>query len=150
MLLSVYYIQVYNASNNELVRTNTLVKGAIIQIDATPFRQWYESHYAQPVSKKLAAKAAAAAAASENPEEEKKKSHHVERKLEARKNDAKLDPLLETQFGAGRLYASISSRPGQVGRADGYILEGKELEVRFIITNLYIHCSSDEHPPVLH
>ena len=37
-------VQVYNASNNELVRTNTLVKSAIIQIDATPFRQWYESH----------------------------------------------------------------------------------------------------------
>jgi small subunit ribosomal protein S8e len=35
---------VYNASNNELVRTNTLVKGAIIQVDATPFRQWYETH----------------------------------------------------------------------------------------------------------
>jgi len=31
---------VYNASNNELVRTKTLVKGAIIQIDATPFKQW--------------------------------------------------------------------------------------------------------------
>lgn len=37
-------LQVYNASNNELVRTNTLVKGAIIQVDATPFRQWYEAH----------------------------------------------------------------------------------------------------------
>jgi small subunit ribosomal protein S8e len=35
----------YNASNNELVRTKTLVKGAIVQIDATPFRQWYEAHY---------------------------------------------------------------------------------------------------------
>ena len=33
---------VYNASNNELVRTKTLVKNAIVQIDATPFRQWYE------------------------------------------------------------------------------------------------------------
>jgi small subunit ribosomal protein S8e len=42
---------VYNASNNELVRTNTLVKGAVIQIDATPFRQWYESHYALPLGK---------------------------------------------------------------------------------------------------
>ena len=146
----IYCIQVYNASNNELVRTNTLVKGAIIQIDATPFRQWYESHYAQPVSKKLAAKAAAAAAASETVEEEKKKSRHVERKLEARKKDAKVDPLLETQFGAGRLYAAVSSRPGQVGRADGYILEGKELEVRFIITHLHVHYSSDGHLPVLH
>ena len=44
--------------------------------------------------------------------------------------DAKIDNLLETQFAAGRLYACISSRPGQSGRADGYILEGKELEVR--------------------
>jgi small subunit ribosomal protein S8e len=43
---------VYNASNNELVRTNTLVKGAIVQIDAAPFRQWYEAHYHQPISKK--------------------------------------------------------------------------------------------------
>jgi small subunit ribosomal protein S8e len=150
VLLRVYHIQVYNASNNELVRTNTLVKGAIIQIDATPFRQWYESHYAQPVSKKLAAKAAAAAAASEKVEEEKKKSRHVERKLEARKTDAKVDPLLETQFGAGRLYASVSSRPGQVGRADGYILEGKELEVRITIAVSRVHYSSDERPQVLH
>ena len=43
--------------------------------------------------------------------------------------DANIDPLLESQFAAGRLYASISSRPGQSGRADGYILEGRELEV---------------------
>lgn len=43
---------VYNSSNNELVRTNTLVKGSIIQIDATPFRQWYEAHYGSPVSRK--------------------------------------------------------------------------------------------------
>ena len=47
--------------------------------------------------------------------------------------EAKIDPLLESQFAAGRLYASISSRPGQSGRADGYILEGKELEVNTIL-----------------
>ena len=28
----------------------------------------------------------------------------------------------------GRVLACVSSRPGQSGRADGYILEGKELE----------------------
>lgn len=39
----------YNASNNELVRTNTLVKSCIVQIDATPFRQWYEKHYATTI-----------------------------------------------------------------------------------------------------
>ncbi|EIW82721.1 40S ribosomal protein S8 [Coniophora puteana RWD-64-598 SS2] len=115
---------VYNASNNELVRTNTLVKGAIIQIDATPFRQWYESHYAQPITKKGAKAAQAAAVATE----EAKKSNHLQRIIEERKKEAKVDPLLESQFAAGRLYAAISSRPGQSGRSDGYILEGKELE----------------------
>ncbi|KAG2358474.1 40S ribosomal protein S8 [Suillus spraguei] len=113
---------VYNASNNELVRTNTLVKGAIIQIDATPFRQWYESHYAQPISKKGAAAKTAATT------EEEKKSNHLQRIIAERKQNAKIDPLLESQFAAGRLYACISSRPGQSGRSDGYILEGKELE----------------------
>ena len=43
---------VYNASNNELVRTKTLVKGAIVQIDATPLRQWYEAHYGQLLGRK--------------------------------------------------------------------------------------------------
>jgi small subunit ribosomal protein S8e len=40
----------------------------------------------------------------------------------------KLDAALDDQFASGRLYAAIASRPGQCGRADGYILEGKELE----------------------
>ncbi|KAI8091459.1 40S ribosomal protein S8 [Gilbertella persicaria] len=107
---------VYNASNNELVRTNTLVKGAVIQIDATPFRQWFESHYATSLGKKKVV----------DEVKEEKKSKAVEKKLVAR--DATIDPLLNDQFHAGRLYAVISSRPGQSGRCDGYILEGKELE----------------------
>ncbi|KAG5648550.1 hypothetical protein DXG03_003161 [Asterophora parasitica] len=119
---------VYNASNNELVRTNTLVKSAIIQIDATPFRQWYESHYAQPVTKKGKTQAPAAADAEAEP---KKLSNHAQRNQDEKKKEAKIDPLLESQFAAGRLYAAISSRPGQSGRADGYVLEGKELEVSF-------------------
>ncbi|KAF5370806.1 hypothetical protein D9758_001961 [Tetrapyrgos nigripes] len=125
---------VYNASNNELVRTNTLVKNAIIQIDATPFRQWYEAHYAQPVTKKGKTTTDASA-------EPKKLSNHAQRNLDEKKKDAKIDPLLESQFAAGRLYASISSRPGQSGRADGYVLEGKELEfyVRKIRTGKQKH-----------
>jgi ribosomal protein S8E len=47
---------VYNASNNELVRTKTLVKNAIVIVDATPFRQWYESHYSLPLGRKKGAK----------------------------------------------------------------------------------------------
>ena len=47
---------VYNASNNELVRTKTLVKNCIVLIDATPFRLWYEGHYALPLGKKRVGK----------------------------------------------------------------------------------------------
>lgn len=43
---------VYNASNNELVRTNTLVKSCVLQVDATPFRQWYLQHYGVELGKK--------------------------------------------------------------------------------------------------
>jgi len=114
---------VYNASNNELVRTKTLVKGAVVQVDAAPFRQWYEAHYGQALGKRKSTKHAEAVAAAE-----KKLSNHVSRKHAERAEDAKVDTLLDDQFATGRLYAILTSRPGQSGRADGYILEGKELE----------------------
>lgn len=192
-------VVVYNASNNELVRTNTLVKNSIIQIDATPFRQFYEQRYGNTLGKVKAVKPAAAGssgadpaaaaqpkaeaktqnkdskpeakkaagadkktekkaagadkkasdkksgadkkgdkkgapAAAEKQEEAKpaeaptSKSDHVKAKISARRNaHPVLDPLLSDQFSSGRLYACISSRPGQCGRADGYILEGEEL-----------------------
>lgn len=43
------------------------------------------------------------------------------RKLQKRQQDRILDPHIEEQFGSGRLLAAISSRPGQCGRADGYL-----------------------------
>ena len=49
---------VYNASNNELVRTKTLVKNCIVLIYSTRDRQWYESHYALPRGRKKGAKLA--------------------------------------------------------------------------------------------
>ncbi|KAK7543992.1 40S ribosomal protein eS8 [Phyllosticta citribraziliensis] len=109
----------YHPSNNELVRTNTLTKSAVVQIDAAPFRQWYEAHYGTNLGRRRQAKAEA---------EEVKKSKSVEKKQEARvKDHGKVDSALEKQFEAGRLYAVIASRPGQSGRVDGYILEGDEL-----------------------
>merc|ERR1719229_568292 len=115
---------VYNATNNELVRTKTLVKNAIVSVDATPFRQWYEAHYALPLGRKKGAKLSEADEALLN----KKRSKKTQKKFDDRRKTAKVDPLLEEQFQTGRILAAISSRPGQVGRADGYILEGKELE----------------------
>jgi small subunit ribosomal protein S8e len=117
---------VYNASNNELVRTKTLVKNSIVQVDATPFRQWYEGHYGVEIGKKK--KSSKAPKKEEGEDEETKKSSHVLRKLKDRQATRTLDPQLDDQFATGRLYACISSRPGQCGRCDGYILEGKELE----------------------
>jgi len=115
---------VYNAANNELVRTKTLVKNAIVVIDATPFRQWYEAHYALPLGHKKNAKLTEAEEALLN----KKRSNKTEKKFKERQKEAKVESALEDEFATGRVLASISSRPGQCGRSDGYILEGKELE----------------------
>jgi len=134
---------------------------SIIQIDATPYKQWFERYYGSSLgkkktsaketptttkesattkeapkgkSKKLAkekekelkeAKVAADAAAAA---EQVKKSRSVITKLHKRARNHKLEHSIEDQFITGRLYACISSRPGQSGRCDGYILEGKELE----------------------
>ncbi|KAF7001451.1 hypothetical protein CFC21_017118 [Triticum aestivum] len=127
---------VYNSSNNELVRTQTLVKNAIVQVDAAPFKQWYLTHYGVEIGRKKKAAAAAKKEPAEGQEaevaaaatEEAKKSNNVQRKLEKRQQGRTLDSHIEEQFSGGRLLACISSRPGQCGRADGYILEGKELE----------------------
>merc|ERR1711981_781727 len=115
---------VYNACNNELVRTKTLVKNAIVVIDAAPFRQWFEAHYALPLGRKKGAKLSDA----EEAILFKKRSKKTEKKYTERKKEGKVETALEDQFMTGRILASISSRPGQCGRADGYILEGKELE----------------------
>ncbi|KAL6932798.1 40S ribosomal protein S8-B [Hanseniaspora guilliermondii] len=107
---------VYHPSNNELVRTNTLTKAAIVQVDATPFKQWYEAHYGQTLGKNK-----------KKTEETANKSRSAEKKVAARAADAKIESSVEHQFNSGKLYACISSRPGQSGRCDGYILEGEEL-----------------------
>jgi len=120
---------VYNSSNNELVRTKTLVKGAIIQVDATPFRQWYEQHYNVILVKaKKERTVSEKEGEAKKSDEPTKKSAHALKKYALRSKDHVLDPQLREQFVSGRMYAAISSRPGQSGRSDGYLLEGKELE----------------------
>ena len=111
---------VYNATNNELVRTKTLVKNAIVRIDATPFRTWYLQHYDVELNKKKVEESDKARAS-------RKRSKHVVAKLKGRK-PTKMDVKLADQFNSNNLLACISSRPGQSGRLDGYVLEGKELE----------------------
>merc|ERR1711915_432057 len=85
-------------------------------IDAQPFKQWYLKKYGVDLGKKA-----------KEGEEPEKKSRHVVFKLKYRESKQKLDPAVEEQFQSGRLLAAISSRPGQCGRCDGYVLEGEEL-----------------------
>ena len=106
---------VYNATSNELIRTKTLVKGAIIQIDSAPFRQWYYKHYGVLLGKKRA---------TDKPFE---LTDSRKRRWASRSADKALEKNLEDQVKGGKVLARIASRPGQVGRADGYLLEGAEL-----------------------
>jgi len=103
----------YNASNNELVRTQTLVKNCIITIDATPFKQYYMQQYGIVLGKAT---------------DGEKVSKAVEAKRAKRAIKASMGDNLKAQFKSGKLLACLSSRPGQCGRADGYILEGAELD----------------------
>jgi len=148
----------YNSTNNELVRTNTLVKGSIIQIDSTPFKAWYLQFYNHDLAKKKeesekkheekkddkkqpdTKKTIEKKKREEKKKEEKKKadkkeeaevktkkSKSVKNKISQRNKKRVLEAGLTEQFKTGRLYARLSSRPGQSGRADGYVLEGEEL-----------------------
>lgn len=119
---------VYNATNNELVRTKTLVKNSIVQVDATPFKKFYAEHYDVELGKKKVKEAAEENKDAKAAAEPKKRSKHILAIIKKRQESRKIDANVAEQFTAGRLLACVSSRPGQSGRADGYILEGKELE----------------------
>jgi small subunit ribosomal protein S8e len=112
---------VYNATNNELVRTKTIVKNCIVMIDSNPFRQWYLKHYDMELNKKKVEESDKARA-------ETKRSKHLLAKIKHNVAGRVIDQKVQEQFTSGRLLACISSRPGQSGRCDGYILEGRELE----------------------
>jgi len=194
---------VYNSTNNELVRTNTLVKGSIIQIDSAPFKSWYLQYYnvdlasktknipaaakkeagKKDTGKKEAGKKDTTKKDTTKKDDKPKKDDKAKKDDKGKKDDkakkddksksaqkdtkpktddktkgkkdiktkrieesvktelskqakAKftkrntgrtIDQALIDQFKTGRIYAKISSRPGQSGRCDGYILEGEEL-----------------------
>merc|ERR1712122_386697 len=168
---------VYNNTNNELVRTKTIVKSCIVKIDASAFKSWYMERYgvgkgagkdfnelcemtenvkvkrvrpARPPKeerkpkvdekkkgKKGDKKGKKAAAKKVEEKVVKKIVKKAKKKLSGGKLTSwtyrnvripKIDHGVKDCMRQGMVYARISSRPGQVGRADGYILEGKELE----------------------
>merc|ERR1711934_639080 len=66
---------VYNATSNELVRTKTLTKNTIVQIDAQPFKQWYLKKHGVDLGKKTKDKGAKAGKDAD--EKAEKRSRHV-------------------------------------------------------------------------
>merc|ERR1712066_288247 len=74
---------VYNATSNELVRTKTLTKNTIVQVDAQPYKQWYLKKYGITLGiKKVKGKEVKEETKEKEPEV--KKSKHVIAKLAAR------------------------------------------------------------------
>ena len=113
---------VFNATNNELVRTQTLVKNCIVAIDTTPFKYYWYIHYdANKITRMPEISDPDRKKKLEEKRNKHKKAHPYKDQLD------KLGRFFEL-LNKGRLYACITSRPGQVGKADGYLLEGKELE----------------------
>ena len=119
---------VYNASNNEYIRTNTLTKGTIIRIDASPFKKFLAKRYFGENDPNFELQFDW-----ESTEEFKKRrddesSKRRDLKYLKRRAETKIEAKIQEQINKGHIYACISSRPGQSGRCDGYILEGKELD----------------------
>ena len=94
---------VYNASNNELVRTKTLVKNAIVLIDATPFRHWYENHYALAMAGGKKGKVNPKQSGKESEKLLEGKGKSTQRKYRLRQKLAKLEPAIEDQLQSGRI-----------------------------------------------
>ena len=75
---------IYNATNNELVRTKTLVKNTIVSVDSTPFRQWYLKKFDVELNKKKLEE-------SNKLRADTKRSGHVKAKLAGAAKAQKLD-----------------------------------------------------------
>lgn len=130
-----------------------MVKSAIVEVDFTPFRNWYEIHYnkkfstAKPGSKEAHKPQATTQVKSEvktdqEPEEVVKKGASDPGTLDEYFVKAAsglkvlgMQPAFTVSSMRFVIYAHpfiikarITSRPGQSGRADGCLLEGKELD----------------------
>lgn len=121
---------VYNATSNELVRTKTLVKNAIVVVDATPFKTWYAKNYGVSYDKSVKGDKKAKKATKETNAKfsTEKASAALKRTWAHRQKTLKIEKAVEDQLKLGRVIAKLTSRPGQNGRADGVILEGAELQ----------------------
>merc|ERR1711874_346609 len=106
---------VYNPVSNELVRTNTLTKGTICYVDGTPFNNYVHGHYFAKYNTTKDFKV-------------EKGSKNATDICKGRRINNTIEKTIQEQLNKGSMLVKLTSRPGQSGRADGVILEGKELE----------------------
>ena len=76
------------------MRTQTLVKNAIVLVDATPFKQFYQQHYGIELGTKKKVAAGLLDVEQKEKEEEQSHSSHVNRKHKLRLKSHKLDPAV--------------------------------------------------------
>jgi len=111
------------------VRTQTLVKSAIEQVDAAPFKQWYLTHYGVDIGRKKKAPAAKKDAAEgqegEAAAEEAKKSNHVQRSLRSVSRDAHLTPTLKSNLAVEGCWRAFLPALGSVAELTGTSLRVK-------------------------
>merc|ERR1739848_129432 len=121
---------VYNPVSNELVRTNTLTKGTIVYIDATPYASHVHAHYFAKFDSNKDDKIDWNWETREENKDFKldKNKRDVKATAKFRRINNNIEAPIQASLNKGSILAKITSRPGQCGRADGVILEGKELE----------------------
>jgi len=125
----------YNAANNEYVRRNLLTKGTVCAIEKTPFEQKYKLKWgALPkdgtMDKEPDVDAIRNVIKTVRPDAGKWCINKPLKRRRQKKNWGCDDEFLRKVFQKKEepLLAIIRSRPGQFGRAVGYVLEGKELD----------------------
>merc|ERR1712118_509459 len=92
-----------------LSRTKILTKGTYVRIDADPFKKWMDGYRLT--------------------NQKEKRSLNQTRTSKRKDNEmVEFDPDIMSQIKKGKLLALITSRPGQCGRADGYIIHGRKLD----------------------
>merc|ERR1712188_5769 len=121
---------VYNPVSNELVRTNTLTKGTICYVDGTPFNNYVHGHYFARYNTTKDDKVNWNWETKEDNADFKveKGSKNSADICKGRRINNTIEKTLQEQLNKGSLLVRLTSRPGQSGRANGIILEGRELE----------------------
>jgi len=107
---------IHSASHKDHVKNKIMTKGAIVQIDGTEFRnRLANSTFTKPTSE-------------HNQETEPVPNSSSNEEQPESPSTCGEDKALLELVKSGKLYGRITTRPGQVGLCDGYVLEGTELE----------------------